>query len=186
MGYVFDPQHLHEIARKRMHLPHQEMVQAIIDDLASAYPRHVETRQNWLFSLSGGGVGIMTILHASLSEYVILFGTPVGTEGCSGRYRLEIHDFVLKGEMWTYTEEAFLERTVTRPGECGLLKRRQVKGFRLLEGTWMLEYGRGFIPSALPLSLGDAVFSCMDWWTVGKTFWLYGKQVVKQLLRGKI
>jgi hypothetical protein len=186
MKYLFAPQALHEIAKRRAGLPHQEMVALIIEDLAKAYPGHIETKQNWVFSLTAGAVGIMTVLHGSLSEYLLLFGSPVGTEGFSGRYRLDIYDFLLGGEMWTYTEEHFRERVVTRPGEMAHLGRRQVKGFRILEDTWMLEYGRGIVPMALPVALGDAVFSAMDFRTVWKTIWLYGRLVIKELLRGKI
>jgi ERG2 and Sigma1 receptor like protein len=186
MGYLFAPQTLHEIAKRRAGLPHEEMVALIIEDLARAYPRHIETRQDWFFSLAGGATGIMTVLHGSLSEYLLLFGSPVGTEGFSGRYWLDIYDFVLSGEMWTYTEEQFRERVATRPGEMAQLRRRQVKGFRIREDTWMLEYGRGLVPTALPVALGDAVFSAMDFRTVFKTLWVYGQLVVRELVRGKI
>ncbi len=186
MGYLFDPDHLHEMARKHSRSSGQVDFAALIADLAEAYPRHIETRQNWLFSLAAGATGIMTVLHGSLSEYLLLFGTPVGTEGFSGRYRIEIHDFLLSGEMWTYTEENFRERVVTRPGERAVLPRRHVKGFRVREDTWMLEYGRGLVPTALPVAVGDSVFSAMDWKTVFKTFWVYGRLVCRELLRGKI
>ena len=192
MSYLFDVQTLHDIAKHRAGLPHEEMPSLVIEDLARAYPGHIEIRQNWVFSLAAGAVGIMTLLHGSLSEYVLLFGSPVGTEGFSGRYRLDIYDFLLSGEMWTYTESDFTERRVYRqrlvtlPGEMAHLRRRQVKGFRIKEDTWMLEYGRGLVPTALPVALGDAVFSAMDCRTVWKTFWLYGRLAVKVLLRGKI
>ena len=90
MGHLFAPGTLHEIAKRRAGLPHEEMVALIIEDLARAYPRHIETRQNWFFSLAGGATGIMTVLHGSLSEYLLLFGSPVGTEGFSGRYWLNL------------------------------------------------------------------------------------------------
>ena len=186
MSYLFDPDHLHEMARKHAKSTGSADFEALIADLAEAYPGHIETRQDWLFSLAAGATGIMNVLHGSLSEYLLLFGTPVGTEGYSGRYRIDIHDFVLSGEMWTYTEARFRERTITRPGERAFLPRRQVKGFRVREDTWMLEYGRGPIPTALPVSLGDAVFSALDWRTVCKTFWVYGRLVFRELIRGKI
>jgi C-8 sterol isomerase len=184
--YLFDPDQLEAIARKAVGLPHDEMCESIIESLARAYPGHVETRQDWLFNLAGGATGIMTVLHGSLSEYIILFGTPVGTEAFSGRYRVDIYDYVLSGEMWTYTEDEFRDRVTSRPGDWALLRRGQAKGFRLAEGTWLLEYGRGFVPAALPVGLGDAVFSAMDGTTIYKTLRNYGRLVVRELLKGKI
>lgn len=186
MGYIFSLEKLHEIANRHRGLPHEQMTANIIEDLAEAYPGHIEKRQDWVFSLTAGAVGIMTILHGSLSEYVIIYGSPVGTEGYSGRYHMEVYDFLLTGEMWTYTEERFRERVVTRPGEVAVLGRRQVKGFRISEGSWMLEYGRGLVPLSLPVALADVFFSAVDLRSAGKLLWLYGRQVFKQLLRGKI
>jgi len=161
------------------------MMEAIIEDFAVVHPGHIEKRQKWIFNIAGGAVGMMTILHGSLSEYLILFGTAVGTEGFSGRYRIDIYDFMLAGEMWTYTEEDFRERTVSKPGDMTLLRRGQAKGLRLFEGTWMLEYGRGPVPTTLPFALGGAMTS-MDATIIFQTLWLYGRLVVKELRQGKI
>jgi C-8 sterol isomerase len=185
MGYLFSPERLQEIARKGMGLAPQAMTQAIGEELLRAYPGHIEAKPQWIFSVVAGATGIMAIFHASLSEYVLIFGTPIGTEGFSGRYRMDIYDFQISGETWTYTEDAWFERKVIKPGEMMHLKRGQVKGFRLPEGGWMLEYGRGIVPMALPLALGDSVFSCMDGTTVVKTLWTYGRLVVRELLKGK-
>ncbi len=185
MGYIFDPKHLHAVAKNYIGLPHEEMTAAIIAELAKAYPHHIETKQNWLLSIAGGAMGIMTILHGSLSEYVLVFGSPIGTEGFSGRYRIEIYDFMLAGEMWTYTEDNFRERIVTRPGEMAVLQKKCVKGFKLPEGGWMLEYGRGPVPTALPFALSGAVTS-LDARTIAKTMWLYGRLVVRELCIGKV
>ncbi len=38
-------------------------------------------------------------MHASIREYTIFWGTCAGNEGHSGRYRSEIFDFMLRGEM---------------------------------------------------------------------------------------
>jgi C-8 sterol isomerase len=92
---------------------------------------------------------------------------------------------MLAGEMWTYSEDNFRERMVSCPGDMAYLRRHQAKGFKLREGTWMLEYGRGAIPTALPFALSDAVVG-LDLPTIAKTFWRYGRLVVKELWRGKI
>ncbi len=186
MGYLFDPLKLHEISKKGVGLPFEGMVSVVSDELSRTYPGHIETKPNWIFSLAGGATGIMTILHASLSEYVIIFGTPVGTEGFSGRYHIDIYDYVMAGEMRTYTEQHLGEARVSKPGEWQVLNRGQVKGFKLPDAVWLLEYGRGPIFTALPMALGDAVFSGMDATTIVRTLWNYGKFVTRELLRGKI
>ena len=186
MGYLFDPERLHAIARKAVGLSHADMVQTVCDELSRAYPGHISSTEGWIFSVVAGSTGVMKILHASLSEYVLIFGTPVGTEGFSGRYRMDIYDFQLAGEMWTYTEDRVGERQVTRPGECAVLARGRVKAFRIVEDGWMLEYGRGLVPLALPIALGDAVFSCMDGTTIVRTVWTYARMTVRELLMGKV
>src|SRR5262249_10221498 len=145
----------------------------------------IETKQNWFLSICGGAMGIMTVLHGSLSEYVLVFGSPIGTEGFSGRYRIDVYDTILSGEMWTYSEHRFRERAVTRPGEMARLGRKEIRGFKLPEVAWMLEYGRGPIPTALPFALSGALTS-LDFRTIAKTMFVYGKLVVKELMRGKI
>src|SRR5437660_935167 len=143
MGYVFSPERLHAIAKGAVGLPHDEMCEKVIRDVHREWPDHVETKQDWIFSLAGGATGIMTVLHGSLSEYILIFGSPVGTEAFSGRYRIQIHDYVLSGEMWTYTEQDYGQRAVFKPGDWATLNKGQAKGFRIMEDTWLLEYGRG-------------------------------------------
>jgi C-8 sterol isomerase len=186
MGYIFDPEHLHEVAKRGVGLPHDEMVHLVTGELAKAYPGHIETRQDWTFSVVAGSTGIMTLLHASLSEYVLLFGTPVGTEGLSGRYSMDVYDYQLAGDIWSYSDNDHACRVVTRPGEKTLLRRGHVRGYKLPEGGWMLEYARGIIPMALPIALGGMIFSCMDATTLVKTLKTYTRLVTRELLQGKI
>jgi C-8 sterol isomerase len=186
MAYLFDPEKLHDIARQAVGLPHKEMVQTIIDRLAEAYPGHIEKKQRWIFSLTAGATGVMTILHASLSEYILIFGTPIGTEGFSGRYHFKIYDWVLAGDLWTYMLDDPGTRITHHPGDVAILERRKVKGFRLPDAGWVLEYARGAIPTALPLALSDVVFSAMDWRTLFETLWIYGKLTTRELFKGKI
>jgi C-8 sterol isomerase len=183
---IFDPDKLHAIARRAVGLPFERMVQTVADDLAREYPTHIETKPNWIFSCAGGAVGVMTVLHGSLSEYIVIFGSAIGTEGFSGRYRIGIHDFVLAGEMWTYTGDNVGERVIHKAGDRAYLRPDQVKGFKFPEACWLLEYGHGPVPTALPFALGDAAFSMMDGETIWKTLWHYGRLVTKELRQGKI
>lgn len=182
MGYIFDPKKLHEIGRKAVGLPREEMVRVVIDETAKAYPGHVATKQDWIFSIAGGITGIMNVLHGSLTEYVLIFGTATGTDGFSGRYHLDIWDVVLAGEMKTYTEKTPLEPRLYKPGDLALLERGKVKACWFSEGNWMLEYARGAVPTSLPF----AVMTSHDPRTIMRTAWIYGKQVLKELMKGKI
>ena len=186
MGYIFDPQVLDEIGRMGIGREPREMVRVVCEELARRYPGHIETGNEWVYNMAAGAVGVMKILHGSLTEYLIIYGSALGTGGYSGRYRVEIHDTVMAGEMWTYTDDDVLTRVVTKVGEHACLARERVKGFCIQPGTWLLEYGRGPIPTTLPLALGDALLSCMDGYTVAATLWQYGKLTVRELLQGKI
>ncbi len=186
MGYAFDPDRLHEISRKAVGQPFDAMCRTVVDELDAAYPGEIDRKDEWVFNLAAGATGIMNVLHGSLTEYLIIFGTPVGTEAWSGRYLLDIHDFIVAGEMWTYTEDRPGERVVTGPGERAVLRKGRVKGFRFEPGCWALEYGRGPIPTSLPTAVADVLLSGLDPATVVKTFRIHGEQVFRHLLRGKL
>ena len=186
MGYIFDPDRLYEISKGALDLPFDQMVQKVVADVAAAYPGHIDTDPTWVFSIWGGSTGHLGLLHASLTEYVLIYGTPIGTMGFSGRYLLDIYDFVMSGTMWTCTEDNHGEGVVTGPGERALLRRGRAKACKFSENNWMLEYGRGPIVTCLPYGLSEAIISAQDVPTVAKTVWAYGKLVVKELSKGKI
>ena len=53
------------------------------------------------------------------------------------------------------------------------------KGYRIVDHAWILEYARGPIVTMLPFGLADAMFSTLDGRTICRTFWLYGKHVLR-------
>jgi len=186
MAYVFDPQALAECARVGQDLPVSDRLEAVHRAVAERYPSEVDTRPLvWMFNNAGGAMGQMALLHASLSEYVLLFGSPIGTEGHSGRYRTEVWDFMLEGEMWCYTEGQ-AERSVYRPGDTAYLGADKAKGYRIPDHAFILEYSRGPIPTMLPFGLLDTAMSTLDTTTALRTLRAYGGGVVRSLLRGKI
>ena len=183
MKYVFDPEILHEVALAHLELPLEEKFAAITQSLAERYPGLIETEPEWFFSNAGGVMGQLTVLYASLREYVIFFGSPIGGEGHTGRYSfVEDHAIILDGEFWYYTE-GDTRRTEYRPGDIAYLPKAVAKGYRIVDHGWILEYARGPIPTMLPYGVADTVFGTLDYRTLFRTFRIYIRHVVRSVRR---
>lgn len=201
MSYVFDPARLHAIVRDVIAKqeansgeeaaaapasPLTTGTDAVLDRLVSeldfAYPGKIALgTRRWIFNNAGGAMGQMTFLHVSLREYLILFGTPIGTEGHSGRYSADVYDILIDGEMWGYVE-GDTERSVIRPGEMHHLEGRAAKGYRIPDHAWMLEYARGSIASMIPFGIADTVFSTLDLSVLGRTLSGVGSLMLRNAL----
>ncbi|MFW9873196.1 MAG: ERG2 family protein [Candidatus Thorarchaeota archaeon] len=179
---LFEPRKLWEISRKAISHPTEEAFKIIIDALDEEYPGYINTKQNWIFNNAGGAMGQMTILHGSLREYILLFGSNIGTDGHSGRYKAEVYDFVFKGEMLCEYEGRF-KPEIHKPGSPAYLPSSITKHYRIKEETWMLEYARGNIVSMLPFGFSDSLISTLDYKPVLRVIWNYGKQVVKNMFK---
>jgi C-8 sterol isomerase len=187
MGYIFDPDVLHSIVRGVLDLPTHDKMDRISEELEAAYPGHIvpPEKQEWTFNYAGGAVGQMKIVHASLTEYILFFNSPIGTEGATGRFRADDFFYMLEGDHWSYYEGR-TEKKVTPPGEVSILKRGEFGAYRLPEGGLAMEYARGAIPAMLPFGLADIFSSSLDFGTLAKTFRLYGRATMQNLARGKL
>ena len=63
---------------------------------------------------------------------------------------------------------------------------QEATGIHLEGGTWMFEYGRGFIPSALPFAIGDQVFGTVDYYNIYKIFKVYTIAIVQEMSLGNV
>lgn len=169
---MFDPDVIHEIGLQSIGLPHAQMFDGIIGALAERYPGQIDGTQPWIFSNAGGAMVQIKVLYASASEYILLFGTPVGTGGHSGRHFVEFYDTVLDGEAWYYHEGQFT-RDVYKTGDRIFVRKRQSAGMYIPDHVWMIEYARGVLPLSLPFGLADSLLSTLDFKTVARTLAVY-------------
>lgn len=66
---------------------HERIFELVVDKLSATYRGHIVSaeKREWIFINCGGWMGSFQVLHASITEYVILFGTAIHTSGNSGK-----------------------------------------------------------------------------------------------------
>ena len=184
--FLFDPRKLHEISQLARGKSLEESFDIIAEEMAKAYPGYISKNQKWIFNYAGGGMAQLRLLHASIREYVLFWGTCVGTEGHSGRYASEIFDFMLRGEMLCEYEGVFEPEVHLPGGRPAYLGSKVVKHYKIQGDGWMFEYCRGNIIKMLPFGMMDTIVSALDMRTVLRLLYNYGKLAVKVLfLKGK-
>ena len=181
----FDPEDIHQISLLGQGLPPEEGIKRIHEALLAKYPGLIKEDMEWTYNFTGATLAQMTLLYASTTEYILIFGTPVGSDGFSGRYPgMKVYDCMFSGEMWTYTEGQF-QKTIYLPGECAILEPGMGKGYRMKEDTWMLEYTRGDIPAALPIGVFAPTQLTQDWDNAWRTMKNYAERVADSALKAK-
>ncbi len=169
---VFDTEIVHQCALKCLRKPKPQMFDVFAKALAKHYPKALDFSQPWVYSIAGGAMIQMKLYYASTSEYIMIWGTPIGSEGHSGRHLAGFWDTVIDGETWYYGEGEF-EKKIYKPGDRIYVGPGQARAMNFTNGVWAVEYARGFIPLSMPFGVVEELFICLDFLTVIQTISLY-------------
>ncbi len=172
MHYLFDPETIDECAVACLGYPKPEMFEVFAKALDERYPGRTYNDQPWIYSIAGGAMIQMKLYFASVYEYVMIWGTPIGSEGHSGRHHVAFWDTVIDGEAWYYAEGQF-EKRIYRPGDRIFVGKRQACGMNFTDGVWAVEYARGPLPRSVPFGLADELLSARDFVAAKQTLSIY-------------
>jgi sigma non-opioid intracellular receptor len=175
MTYKIDPDVLHGVAKQVVGLSLEggELITRAVELLAGEYPDLIDpVPGRWVGSKAGGVLGKVRFLYFSPREYIVIFGSPTGTQGFSGRYKhVDIHKFLLAGRIDSYDLES--EDTAALPpllpGEHTCLERGHARGLTIAPGSWHLEYGRGAVATTLPFAIVDTLLVSLEFESVRRS-----------------
>lgn len=77
-------------------------------------------------------------------------------------------------------KDGTLKSQVYGPGDLVLHGCGEVAAVQFSAGTWMVEYGRGFVPSTLGFALWDSIFSTLDFVSASKLITVYAKALAHE------
>lgn len=109
--------------------------------------------------------------------YMLLF--------CSGRYWANITDTMVSGSYRQWVEGGMKVNHYKR-GDLVVHQVGEATGLQWSGGTWMVEYGRGFIPSTLLFALADNLFSTTDHYLLYKVLRVYAVSIVRGVFQGNL
>lgn len=190
MRYKIDLDVLAAVAEKVVGIPVDggEQINRTTELLSAEYPDLIApTPGRWVGNRAGGIVGKVKFLYFSANEYLVLFGTPTGSEGFSGRYkRVEIHKWLLAGQIESYDlESEQTTPTVLLPGGYQRLEKGQIRGFTIKPGSFHIEYGRGAVATTLPFGMVETVFSSLDLGSVRRSTVEFTKMASRQIRQAR-
>jgi len=187
--YTFEPEVLHAVTRQVVGLPLDsgELIDCLLESLADRYPDHIEpVPGRWVGSKAGGILGKVRFLYFSPREYIVIFGSPTGTQGFSGRYKhVDIHKFLLAGQIDSYDLESDDTTALPplMPGDGTCLERGHARGLTIHPGSWHLEYGRGAVATTLPFAMVDTLLVSLEFESVRRSTVEFGKLVGRRFRR---
>ncbi|XP_046844245.1 sigma non-opioid intracellular receptor 1-like isoform X2 [Xenia sp. Carnegie-2017] len=162
-SYIFEEKSIVKLVQRYGGDNLQASIARITDELERGYPNLVlpKERLQWVMLKFSGMTISLTVLYASLTEYVVIAGSALDTDGYLGRHWSNMTHIVLSGSI-KYWREGTSEAKVYHKGESFTTRYWNTGGMQLKANTWMIEYGRGFLPLSIPSTIFDGIFTSFD------------------------
>ncbi|KAE8352943.1 ERG2 and Sigma1 receptor like protein-domain-containing protein [Aspergillus coremiiformis] len=178
--YIFEPGQLHDLSQRAI-AAHGNDTRAVVNYIVSELDEktpgsHLNKEEEWVFNNAGGAMGAMYIIHAR---------TAIGTEGHTGRHTADDYFNILQGTQLAYVPGSY-EPEVYPQGSVHHLPRGQVKQYKMDASCFALEYARGWIPPMLFFGYADTFSSTLDFPTLWATSRITGREMIANLLKGKM
>ncbi|CCJ28545.1 unnamed protein product [Pneumocystis jirovecii] len=187
--YIFSPKKLQELSVQAIK-KHPHDTKALMDYLAESIRKEYGDsvlpldHSKWFFNNAGNAMGSMVLLHLSISEYLIFFGTAVGTEGHSGVHLSNDYFTILVGEQ-KISAPGQLKPTIYKPGMQNYLPRMRRVQYSMPGECWALELAQGWIPLMFPFGFIETFFSTLDFGNLWTTLYYASKAMFKSFINGK-
>lgn len=81
-------------------------------------------------------------------------------------------------------QEGTTEAVMYYPGDTIIHSMGEATALQWSSGTWMVEYGRGFIPSTLGFALADNIFGTTDYYLLYRIIRIYVIALVQEFFQG--
>lgn len=188
MTYRIDPEVLGTVTKQVVGMPLEkgELITHAIEALADEYPDLIDrTPGRWVGSKAGGILGKVRFLYCSSREYIVIFGSPSGTQGFSGRYKhVQIHKFLIAGQIdWYDLESDDTTAHTLTPGGHAIMEKGQARGMTIHPGSWHIEYGRGAVATTLPFAMVDTLLVSLEFESVRRSTVEFAKLVRNRIRR---
>lgn len=130
----------------------------IINELAQAYPGHIDINAPTILYTGGRATGLLRVLYCSVDEYVALYWSDWDlTSVDSGSYRSHVYDYIIEGQNinWNASDLKFKARDyeMTEPGEYTFLGEGDRKIWSFKGPCAMIDHGIGDIISMTKFAL---------------------------------
>lgn len=126
------------------------ILEQIHQNVDTMFPGKILQKPSWIWNNVGGVWARMRILYCSSKEYIALFGTQMPQSGFSGNYSfMDVWDVMITGKMHSYSADPRNAFPVSYlPGDASLLRKQESRHYDMDRFTYMIDYGRGFIPAS--------------------------------------